>query len=142
MRNSESPPSWLLKLLLFVLLSLLCFPYLAIAEPAPKPERYADLATLTPERPILKDSVLCNCYAYTKQQFPSLPSTRDILGNLSDTGQIAVFYYASIGLNHYAVVIERTDTHITIAETNYHGCQQTWRTVPLDDPALLGFYSV
>jgi hypothetical protein len=86
--------------------------------------------------------VLCNCWAYTKSVYPELPSTATILSSLSEEGNVAVFYYADIGLYHYAVVREETETHYIVEETNYKKCQQSKREVDKGDSSLLGFFHI
>jgi hypothetical protein len=94
------------------------------------------------EAPVrLPTSVLCNCYAFVKQHFPTLPSTATILSNLAAEGRVVVFYYAEIGLYHYAIVRgERRDAWL-IEETNYKHCTHDSRWVPKEDPAIVGFYT-
>ena len=55
---------------------------------------------------------------------------------------MAVFYYADIGLYHYAVVREETETHYIVEETNYKKCQQSKREVDKGDSSLLGFFHI
>lgn len=86
--------------------------------------------------------MLCNCWAYTKSQYPSLPSTKVILSNLQQKGEVAVFYYSDAQLHHYAVVREETDTHYLIEETNYKSCTHGVREVSKTDPSLLGFFPI
>jgi hypothetical protein len=102
---------------------------------------YVDLVALIPEP--LPPSVLCNCYAYVKQTYaPTLPSTATILSSLSATGSVAVFYYADIGLHHFAwVVREEADAYL-VDEANYESCQRSQRRVPKNDVSLLGFFDV
>jgi len=87
-------------------------------------------------------SVLCNCYAYVKQTFTDLPRTKTILNNLSESGEVAVFYYPSSGVHHYAVVTHESEDSLTISETNFKTCKKTERTISKDYSRLLGFYSV
>lgn len=88
------------------------------------------------------NSIKCNCYAYQKHAyFPNLPSTSEILSSLSDSGDLAVFYYGSSGVNHYAKVVERTDEYIIVDEANFHRCEVGIRKVMLNDPNLIGFYN-
>ena len=86
--------------------------------------------------------ILCNCYLYTKQLIPSLPSTSTILDNLQlHVGDVAVFYYPESGLHHYAAVTWTDGWRFSIDEANYRTCQQTNRTLTLEYPRLIGFYS-
>ena len=83
---------------------------------------------------------LWNCWEYTRQVYPSLPSTREIWNNLTDTpGGVAVFRYPS-GLEHYAVVESIGTSTIHIKETNYRHGTVTERDISLTDPALKGFF--
>lgn len=91
---------------------------------------------------VLLQPELCNCWMYTKSVYPSLPSTKVILSNLQQEGEVAVFYYSDIGLHHYAVLVGETDTHYIIEETNYKRCKFGQREIPKDDPALLGFFNI
>lgn len=123
-------------------------PLTAIAQPAdyiPAPE-VPLVYSLTPIGPEQytppSNTVLCNCYAYVQQEVGGLPSSGEILRNLSATGTVAVFYYTEVGLHHYAVVRGETDTHYLIEETNYKRCKHGTRKVPKNDPALLGFFHI
>lgn len=92
-----------------------------------------------PAKPLV-DGVLCNCWAYSKQVYPTLPSTKVIHANLEDEpSDVAVFSYN--GLPHYAVVERVGTSTFDVSETNFKRCQKGTRTVELDDPSLLGFYS-
>ena len=86
--------------------------------------------------------MLCNCWSFVKSAHPSLPGTNHILSNLSDQGEVIVFYYKEVGLHHYAVVIAESDTHYTIEETNYKGCQHGFRQVLKTDPSIIGFFPI
>lgn len=104
-----------------------------------------ETATSTEEKVEHEDvspSVLCNCYRYVKERIPDLPHTSVILSNLESEGEVAVFYYPSSGVHHYAVVKEVTPYAIVIQEANFKSCQYTQRVLPRDYPRLLGFYSV
>tara|TARA_R100001086_G_C11848217_1_gene261015 strand:+ start:5140 stop:5505 length:366 start_codon:yes stop_codon:yes gene_type:complete len=85
--------------------------------------------------------VLCNCYAYVQEVFPNLPHTSVILSNLESDGNVAVFYYPSSGVYHYAVVVDRRDGEIVIDETNFRRCKFSRRVISEEYPRLLGFYS-
>lgn len=85
--------------------------------------------------------LLCNCYSYVKEVYEDLPNTRTILNNIGDYGEVAVFYYPTSGVHHYAVVVDRKDGKITIDETNFKHCQFTRRVISEDYPNLLGFFS-
>ena len=87
------------------------------------------------------DAVLCNCYLFVKKVFTSLPSTHTILSNVATSGPVAVFYYSSVGLHHYAVVLGETDDGYFIEETNYKECEHGTRIIPKDDPNLIGFFT-
>ena len=87
-------------------------------------------------------SILCNCYAYVRHTFTDLPNTKTILNNLSNSGDVAVFYYPSSGVHHYAVVTHESEDSLTISETNFKTCKKTERTISKDYIRLLGFYSV
>lgn len=120
----------------------------------PTYEDYESVDTITiqikipVEEPIKKEhitqsrSVLCNCYAYVKQTFEELPMTAEIKRNLSDSGDVAVFYYPNSDLYHYAVVEEETEETFTISETNFKTCQKTEREIDRNNIRLLGFYTV
>ncbi len=93
-----------------------------------------------PKEVVQEDPVLCNCYAYSKQRYPSLPTTKKLLASTSKKfGKVAVFNYD--GLPHYAVVESMGIGTFTVTETNYKRCQKTTRTIRFDDPALVGFWS-
>lgn len=98
-------------------------------------------ATTTPpvEEKVVSDSVLCNCWAYSKQVYPSLPPTKTIHANLQqEPAEIAVFQYGN--LPHYAIVTSVGTSTFDITETNFKACEKTKRTISLDDPSLKGFY--
>jgi len=86
--------------------------------------------------------LLCNCYSYVKEVYDNLPMTRTILSNLSLEGEVAVFYYPTTGVHHYAVVVDRKDGNITIDETNFRSCQFSRRVISEDYGPLLGFYDL
>lgn len=93
-----------------------------------------------PKEEPLPDPTLCNCYAYAKKIYPSLPPTKKLLASTSQKfGKVAVFDYD--GLPHYAVVTGMGMGTFTVDETNYKRCKKTQRTIKFDDPALVGFYS-
>jgi hypothetical protein len=121
-------------------------PLTAIAEPSPVVNVAAEVKLLTPlplgEEPKPKPAtgVLCNCWSFVKSVYPSLPGTNYVLSNLSNHGEVIVFYYKEVGLHHYAVVRGETDTHYAIEETNYKGCQHGRRLVSKDDPSIVGFF--
>ncbi len=116
---------------------------MAIAQPGEHipPEVYADFSNLSGET-VLLNKELCNCYAYVRNQYPSLPSTGVILNNLQQSGNVAVFYYQDVGLHHYAVLVGETDTHYIIEETNYKRCKFGIRQVPKNDKSLIGFFNI
>ena len=96
------------------------------------------------EKPLITDNdtrVLCNCFSYVKEVHPELPRTSVIRNNITHEGNIAVFYYPTSGVYHYAVVTSRNGDLISIDETNYRHCQFTSRNITLDYPYLLGFYN-
>lgn len=94
-----------------------------------------------PPEPVFSDAVLCNCWAYTKERHPALPSTKTIWANLTDEiSDVAVFDYD--GVPHYAVVEQVHGDTFTISETNYRRCQAGVREISIDDPRLVGFYQV
>lgn len=89
----------------------------------------------------LPDSVLCNCWAYLKEIYPTLPNTKEIHANLQkNTAEVAVFSYD--GLNHYAHVVSVGTSTFSVEETNFKKCTKGSRIVQLSDPRLLGFYNV
>jgi hypothetical protein len=93
-----------------------------------------------PKEVIEEDPILCNCYAYAKQVYPTLPTTKKLLASTSKKfGKVAVFDYD--GLPHYAVVDSMGIGTFTVTETNYKRCQRTTRTIKFNDPALVGFWS-
>jgi hypothetical protein len=79
-----------------------------------------------------------NCYAYVKYVYPETPGTDTILANLSDSGEIAVFYYPKSGLYHYAVVESREP--FIVSDTNYGS--DTKKTRHETDLHLIGFYDL
>jgi len=85
--------------------------------------------------------LLCNCYAYVKEVHSDFPHTSVVHNNLTDDGNVAVFYYPSSGVYHYAVVVDKTADKITIDETNFKRCQFSRREIAIDYPHLLGFYN-
>jgi len=145
----STTPLRLIKILfLFLLLAL---PVTAIAQPkesipvGPLAEinlLKAELPLIPPPPETIPNSVLCNCWAYVKSVYPSLPSSATIRSNLSDAGSVAVFYYSQVNLPHYAVVVEETADNYLIEETNYHRCQKGTRIIPKNDPSLLGFFPI
>jgi hypothetical protein len=84
---------------------------------------------------------LCNCYLFVKESLPNLPPTKQILSNLTTSGEVIVFYYAAVGLYHYALVKEVHQNHYVIEETNYRRCQYGKREVSKSDPSIIGFFS-
>jgi len=92
--------------------------------------------------PAVPDRTLSNCYAYVKSIYPNLPGTNHILSHLTDSGEVAVFYYPDSGLYHYTVVESISSTTMTISETNYGGHFVNRRTVNLKDKNLIGFYTL
>lgn len=82
--------------------------------------------------------VRSNCFAYVKHVYPETPPTATILANLTDSGEIAVFYYPESGLYHYAVV-ESLEPFI-ISDTNYGS--DTKKTRPETGLHLIGFYDL
>lgn len=96
------------------------------------------------EKPLTYDNdsrLLCNCYAYVREVHPELPHTSVIRNNITDEGNVAVFFYPSSGVYHYAVVVDRTAGKITIDETNFKRCQFSRREISTNYPYLLGFFS-
>lgn len=91
----------------------------------------------------INTEVLCNCYAYQKSKhFPDLPSTVEILENLEEEiSSLAVFYYPDSGLYHYAKVTWTDGYNFTTDEANLSPCKLTQRTLNLDYPRLIGFYT-
>ena len=97
------------------------------------------------EKPIVYNNdtrILCNCYSYVKEVFSDLPNTSVIRNNITYDGNVAVFYYPTSGVYHYAVVTSRNGEQFTIDETNYRPCKLTQRELTLDYPYLLGFFKV
>jgi hypothetical protein len=143
---------WLI-LRALLLLSLLCVPQLAIAEPPSlatlirgieaKPEAvYVDFKPLAEKA---FDPSWCNCYAYIERHYADLPSSATVRANATAPAAphtVAVFYYAEVGLYHYAYVTAVSDTDIYIDEANYVSCVQGRRIVPKNDPSLLGFFQL
>jgi hypothetical protein len=85
------------------------------------------------------DTVLCNCWAYAKTVYPTLPGTKVINASLSSIPDgVVVFNYS--GTPHYAVVTAVGSTTVTITETNYTRCTKGTRTIPLTDPSIKGYY--
>ena len=131
---------WLIKrVLLFILFSLVIIlpPQFAVALPGIPPS-----APTPPAPNPLPRAVLCNCYAFVKTVFPSLPSGSYIVDNLEKSGNIAVFYYPASGLYHYTVVVKEFDDTILIQETNYHKCTGGYRFIDRNDPYLIGFFTI
>lgn len=129
-----------------LLFTILLTPILAIAEPTqrvqPIPSTEVEiLVPTTPKKQKINDTLLCNCYLFVKNVYPSLPNTNEILSFLSEEGSVAVFYYSDIGLHHYAVVIGETENEYYIEETNYDACKKGKRIVPKNDSRLIGFYT-
>jgi hypothetical protein len=103
-------------------------------------ETIVEATTTPPVVPEPVSSVLTNCWAFAKQVYPSLPSTKEMWVNATQTpGGVALFKYKS-GLVHYAVVESVGTSTIDIVETNYKHGKKTERTVSLSDGALRGFY--
>lgn len=119
-------------------------PLTAIAQPGslppePEPEVYTDLVAILPKE--VNPSLFCNCYQFIKQTYlPDLPQTATILSDIKATGTVAVFYYASSGLHHYAYVKSETETTILVEEANFYSCQHSYRQVDKNDKSLLGYY--
>ena len=84
------------------------------------------------------DPILSNCWAYVKSVYPELPSTKVILSNLEEHGEVAVFYYPETGLHHYAVV-ESMDPFV-VTDTNFGSA--TKKTRHETSRNLIGFYSL
>lgn len=98
--------------------------------------------TEKPEVQTEDTSILCNCYLYVKSELAELPNTTTIKNNLSDRGNVAVFYYPSSGLYHYALVTGYGDGYVTINETNFKSCEFSSRVIDDNYPYLIGFYQV
>lgn len=142
--------------ILAVLFLLLVPTYLLASEPL-TPQTNTDPIKLVGEPEIVveevveekeevkevSDDVRCNCYAYVKKYYHSdLPSTRVILSNLTEEiSDVAVFYYPSSGVNHYAKVVRVEGDYIIIDEANFSRCKVGVRKIAMSDPFLLGFYN-
>jgi len=119
---------------------------LVIAEPSELPETSEEVPLLVaptssvPPVKVPKDTVLCNCYLFVKEQYPALPSTSEMHKKISSSGAVAIFYYPSQGLYHYALVREEREDSFLIEETNYKKCSYSTRVIPKNDPKLIGFY--
>jgi len=122
---------------------LLIAPTAVIAEPLaeplkpPEPQVYVDFSELV----VKPDYTLCNCFLFVKQTY-NLPRMNDVIAGVGAEGEVAVFYYSSNGLHHFAKVIERGADYVVIEETNYNRCKHSIRKIMLTDPSLLGFYDV
>jgi len=124
-------------------------PITAIAEPNNDKKLY-ELASIkqiqAPTYPILKSpveltsAVLSNCYLYVKTIYPSTPSTKTILANLGESGEVGVLYYASSDLYHYVVVEKVEEGQVTFTETNFNGHKKSARTLP--SASFVGFYKL
>lgn len=95
-------------------------------EPEPEPE---------PELPL---EILSNCWKYVKHIYPNTPNTATMRANLSDSGEIAIFYYPNSDLYHYAVVESMNPFIIT--DTNFSGYKKETRQE--SDLRLIGFYDL
>lgn len=121
-------------------------PTTAIAQPKPKSEPYVApvveepvIEEIIPE-PVLSYDILSNCYTYVKSVYPEAPNTATIRANLTDAGEIGVFYYASSNLWHYVVVESVEGDMVTFSETNYQGNIKSTRTMP--SASFVGFYNL
>ena len=87
--------------------------------------------------------VRCNCYLYQKtHHFSTLPNTKHILSNLQDEiGDLAVFWYPSSGVHHYAKVVSTDGYNIVLDEANFSSCTISIRTITKDDIRLIGFFN-
>ena len=85
--------------------------------------------------------VVCNCYLYVKTYIKDIPSMMKIEPNIDvpSVGGIAIFDYE--GIKHLAYITEVTEKGMEISEANYEPCVVGKRTIPLDDDALIGFWS-
>ena len=75
-----------------------------------------------------------------KSRYPDTPSTKTILSNLTDEGEIGVLYYPRQGLYHYVVVEKVDGTTIYFSETNYK--KGTYSERALDVSEFVGFYKL
>lgn len=137
----------------------LTIPFTAIAEPSkggpiyvyaleqPQVEQVATTSSKTVKVEHVESSGLpdelpleirSNCYAYVKYVYPETPDTNTILANLSESGEIAVFYYPKSGLYHYAVVESREP--FIVSDTNYGS--DTKKIRQETDLNLIGFYDL
>ena len=104
---------------------------MVIEQPEPEPIKIA-------ERP---DTNLCNCWETLRDLYhPNLPNMATLIAGAGEEGNIAVFYYPSSGLHHFAQVTFRGETTFVIDEGNFSRCARTQRELSYDYPYLIGFY--
>ena len=81
----------------------------------------------------------CNCWAYTKNRVPELPSMVAVVPNAEPTvGAVAVEWFN--GIKHVSVVKEVTAEGVHVAEANYKHCEKGERFIPFDKYSLHGFW--
>lgn len=81
----------------------------------------------------------CNCYAYTKNRIPNLPSMASIAPNSEPTvGAVAVEYFGRV--KHVSIVIELKSDGVIVKEANYDHCKKGTRFIPFDHYSLVGFW--
>lgn len=88
----------------------------------------------------------CYCVMYLRERL-GVPIRGDawtiqpnIPINMIVEGDVLVFYYPSTGVYHVGVSTKVKDGFITFAESNYHHCKPSTRTVHYTDPSIKGVY--
>lgn len=84
--------------------------------------------------------IACNCYAYVKAHYPSLPHMVDIEPNTkAKPGAVAIFDYGD--MMHFAIVTNVNKRGFEQIESNYHRCKVGSHFVYWEDPHLVGFWT-
>lgn len=81
--------------------------------------------------------LLCNCYAYVKAKYPSLPRTALLEPNTTPhVGAVAIFDYP-----HYAIIVDFDEKGFWVDHTNFKKCVHNSTYFTWDNAHLLGFWA-
>jgi len=99
-----------------------------------------------PTEPVLKketepsDTVLCNCWAFVKQEVGGIDAMASVIPNTEPfVDVVAIEWFGDV--KHVSIVTQVTDIGVTIRETNFVHCQYGERFIPFTSPRLVGFWS-
>lgn len=81
----------------------------------------------------------CSCVPFVRSYIPELPrgDAIDLVPNATlEDAEVVIFNYGGVG--HLAVKLGLQGGMLDIIEKNKIKCQITERTIPVDDPAIVG----